>query len=120
MTASFPSDSRAPWGSTGAGGCCHTRKAPLQPELELEATATGQESPQNFRASTSVEKLASRFSELLCCLLLTVIYGTNNNSLTDVEGPGEESGCGRGGTVSLLGKKFKKKKIKKKVNYFPK
>lgn len=74
----------------------------------------GRRSTQNFGASTLVEKLDSHFSELLCCLLLTVIYGINNNSLADVEGPGEESGCGHGGIASLLGKK------KKVVNYFPK
>lgn len=45
-----------------------------------------------------------------------MIYGINNNSLTDVEEPGEEAGCGHGGIVFLLGKK--KKKVN--VNYFPK
>lgn len=69
----------------------------------------GRRRTQNFRASTSVEKVASHFSKLLCCLLLTMIYGINNNSHTDVEGPGEESGCGRGGIVSLLGEKKEKK-----------
>lgn len=76
----------------------------------------GQEKDTKLRASTSVKKLASHFLELLHCLLLITIYGINNNSLTDVEGPGEESGCGREGIVSLLGKKKKKKK----VDYFPK
>ena len=32
-----------------------------------------------------------------------MIYGINNDSLTDVGGPGEESGCGPEGIVSLLG-----------------
>lgn len=44
-----------------------------------------------------------------------MIYGINNKSLADVEGPGEEPGCGSGGIISLLGQK----EIKK-VYYFPK
>jgi len=64
-----------------------------------------------------MEKLALRFSELLCFLLLTLIYGINNNSLRDIEGPGEESGCGRGRIVSLLRGKKKKDELFPQVSY---
>lgn len=65
----------------------------------------GRRRTQNFGPSTSVEKFVPCFSELPFCFLLTMIYGINNNSLTDVEEPGEEAGCGCGGIVSLLEKK---------------
>lgn len=38
VTASFPSDSQAWLGCAGAGGCCHTHKAPVQLELEVPTT----------------------------------------------------------------------------------
>lgn len=101
VTASFPSDNQAWWGSLGAGGCCRTHKAPTQWSWR-EQPLRQEKDPKlwGFHLGKEIGLL------LLCCLLLTVIYGLNNNRCGM---PGEELGCGHGGIASLLGGGGRKK-----------
>lgn len=75
-------------------------------QLELEATLGQEKEPKlwGFHLGGEIGLPLLRAS----LLFITMIYGINNKSLADVEGPGKEPACRHGGIVSLLRKKIKR------------